>query len=257
MLKDIILFSVGIIVGGMNSIAGGGMLLGFPVLLATGMPALVANATSYLVVQPGNIAAAFGYRKYLRRVPKRYLLLLIPAVLGGAIGTLLLRNTPPGNFAKFVPWLILFAVVLFAFQPFLYKYLHDHIHGSPNIQKRVRPLVIVGLAMIPLSIYGGYFGAGFGFIMLSFLSFTHLHDHIHRMNALKNISVIFLTGTSLAFLVGSHLIDWRHGLVMAAGNLIGGYFGSVWAQKISSHTLRVIVIAIGFGAALYLGLRSY
>jgi uncharacterized membrane protein YfcA len=257
MLKDIILLAVGFIVGGMNSIAGGGMLLGFPVLLATGMPALTANATSYLVVQPGNIAAAFGYRKYLRRVPRRYLLLLIPAVFGGAVGTLLLRSTPPGNFAKFVPWLILFAVILFAFQPFLYKYLHDHVHGSPKIQKRVRPLVVVGLAMIPLSIYGGYFGAGFGFIMLSFLSFTRLHDHIHRMNALKNISVIFLTGTSLVFLLGSHLIDWRHGSVMAAGNLIGGYCGSIWAQKISSHALRIIVIAIGVGAVIYLGLRSY
>lgn len=257
MLKDIILFIVGGLVGGMNAIAGGGMLLGFPILLATGMSPLVANATSYLVVQPGNIAAAFGYRKYLKRVPRSYLLLLIPAVFGGAFGTYLLRHTSPGSFAKFVPWLILFAVILFAFQPFLYKYLHDHLHGSERIRRRIRPLVVVGLAMIPLSVYGGYFGAGFGFIMLSFLGFTRLHDHIHRMNALKNISVIFLTGTSLVCLAGSHLIDWRHGLVMASGNLLGGYLGSVGAQKVSSHTLRVCIIAIGVIAAAYLGFRSY
>lgn len=256
-MHDIILFLVGIVVGAMNAIAGGGMLLGFPVLLATGMPALAANATSYLVVQPGNIAAAFGYRKYLKRVPRNYLLLLIPAVAGGAFGSFLLRHTSPDNFEKFVPWLILFAVALFAYQPFLYKYLHDHLHGAARLRRRVKPLVVVGLAMIPLSVYGGYFGAGFGFIMLSFLGFTHLHDHIHRMNALKNISVIFLTFTSLVCLSGAHLIDWRHGLVMAGGNLIGGYSGSVGAQKVPSHVLRIAVIIIGLGAATYLGLRSY
>lgn len=257
MLKDTILFMVGIVVGGMNAVAGGGMLLGFPVLLATGMSPLVANATTYLIVQPGNIAAAFGYRKYLKRVPRSYLLLLIPAVFGGAIGTFLLRHTPPGNFAKCVPLLILFAVILFAFQPFLYKYLHDHLHGSAKMRQRLRPIVVVGLAMIPLSIYGGYFGAGFGFIMLSFLGFTRLHDHIHRMNALKNVSVIFLAATSLTCLAGSHLIDWRHGLVMASGNLMGGYVGSVGAQKVSSHALRIFIIAVGIIAVVYLGLRSY
>jgi uncharacterized membrane protein YfcA len=256
-MHDIILFLVGIVVGAMNAIAGGGMLLGFPVLLATGMHPLVANATSYLVVQPGNLAAAFGYRKYLKRVPKQYLLLLIPTVIGGFSGTYLLRHTSPDNFAKYVPLLILFAVVLFAFQPFLYQYVHNHLHGSPKIRQRIRPLLIVALAMIPLAVYGGYFGAGFGFIMLSFLGFTRLHEHIHRMNALKNISVIFLTMTSLICLLGSHLIDWRYGLVMAGGNLVGGYAGSVGAQKISSHVLRIIVIIIGLGAAAYLGLRSY
>ncbi|MGH7241605.1 MAG: TSUP family transporter, partial [Candidatus Saccharimonadales bacterium] len=118
-------------------------------------------------------------------------------------------------------------------------------------------LVIVGLSMIPLSIYGGYFGAGFGFIMLAFLGFTRLHDHIHRMNALKNISVIFLSATSLLMLLGSHLIDWRHGLVMAAGNLVGGYVGATGIQKVSSHALRIMIVVFGIGAAAYLALRTY
>ncbi|MGH7241275.1 MAG: sulfite exporter TauE/SafE family protein, partial [Candidatus Saccharimonadales bacterium] len=122
MLKDILLLGTGFIVGAMNAIAGGGMLLGFPVLLAIGMPALTANATTYLIVLPGNLAAAIGYRKYLQRVPRHYLLLLIPTVLGGALGTYFLRHTAPGDFAKIVPLLIVFAVALFAYQPFLYKY---------------------------------------------------------------------------------------------------------------------------------------
>lgn len=257
MTKDIVLFLVGILVGGMNAVAGGGMLLGFPVLLATGMPAITANATTYLIVLPGNLAAAFGYRKYLRRVPRHYLFLLVPTICGGAVGTYFLRHTAANDFAKIVPLLILFAVALFAYQPFLYNYLHKHLHGSPQLRKRIRPLVVVGLAMIPLSIYGGYFGAGFGFIMLAFLGFTRLHDHMHRMNALKNISVISLSVVSLFCLSGSGLIDWRHGMVMAGGNLIGGYAGSVGAQKISSRALRISIVVIGIAAAAYLALRSY
>jgi uncharacterized membrane protein YfcA len=257
MLNDILLLGAGFLVGAMNAIAGGGMLLGFPVLLFTGISPLVANATTCLIVLPGNIAAAFSYHKYLRRVPNRYLLLIVPTVIGGAIGTYLLRNTSSDDFEKLIPGLILFAVVLFAFQPFLYNYLQKHIHGPERLRRRIRPLVVVGLAMIPLSIYGGYFGAGFGFIMLAFLGFTHLHEHIHRMNALKNITVIFLSLVSLISLYGSGLIDWRHGLVMASGNLVGGYVGAVSTQKISSHSLRILIIGIGVIAVIYLAFRSY
>ncbi len=118
MLQELILFLVGIIVGIMNAIAGGGLLLGFPVLLATGMPALVANATGNFVVLPGLITSAFGYRKYLRKVPPQYLLLAIPCAIGTATGAIILRHTSFDNFQNLVPGLILFAVVLFIFQPF-------------------------------------------------------------------------------------------------------------------------------------------
>lgn len=256
-MQDILLFLVGIVVGAVNAVAGGGMLLGFPVLLATGMPALTANATSFLVVQPGNLAAAYCYRKYLKKVPRRYLLLLVPTVIGGAIGALLLRNTSSDKFAEFVPGLILLAVLLFAFQPFLYQYLHKHLHGPARLRRRLRPLVVIGLFMLPISIYGGYFGAGFGFIMLSFLGFTRLHDHMHRMNALKNITVIFLSAAALLCLSGASLINWRYGLVMAAGNLVGGYYGAITTMKASSHAVRIVVVAIGLATTAYLGLRSY
>ncbi len=256
-MHDTILFLVGIVVGGMNAIAGGGMLVGFPVLLALGIPALVANASTNIIVLPGNLAATFGYRKYLHRVPKQYLLLLIPAVAGAAIGATSLRHTSSAHFQDLVPWLILSAVILFTFQPFLYRQLHLHLHGPKHFRKRLRPLVIVGIAVFPLSIYGGYFGAGFGFIMLAFLGFTRLHEHIHRMNALKSIITVCIAATSLVSLYSSHLIDWRHGLVMGAGNLVGGYSGARGIQKVSSHSIRIAIIAIGLGTAAYLGLRSY
>ncbi|HEX4774630.1 MAG TPA: sulfite exporter TauE/SafE family protein [Candidatus Saccharimonadales bacterium] len=247
---------MGIVVGVMNAIAGGGMLLGFPVMLAIGMPALIANATANIVVLPGNVASAYGYRKYLKRVPRYYLLLLIPATIGAAIGAIILRHTSFNSFEQLIPWLILFAVVLFAFQPLLYSQLQQHLHGPKN-KRNVQSLLTVGLALIPLAIYGGYFGAGFGFIMLAFLGFTGLHDHIHRMNALKNIITVCIAGASIVCLYSSHLIDWHHGLFMAAGNMLGGYYGSVGAQKIPSRALRIVVIIIGLVTAAYLGLRHY
>jgi len=256
-MHDIILFLAGLVVGGMNAIAGGGMLIGFPILLAVGIPALVANATTYIIVLPGGISATYGYRKYLRRVPRQYLLLLIPTVIGAAIGSTVLRHTSSSTFENYVPGLVFVAVVLFAAQPVLYSQLHRNVHGSKQLKSTRKALLITGLVVIPLSAYGGFFGAGFGFIMLAFLGFTRLHDHIHRMNALKNIMTICIASTSLACLYGSHLIDWRHGLVMGTGCLLGGYYGSILTQKIPSHAIRIMVIIIGLGTATYLGLRHY
>jgi len=257
MVHDLILFFSGIIVGAMNAVAGGGMLIGFPILLALGMPALVANATSNIIVLPGNIGAAVGYRKYLKRVPKQYLLLLIPAAIGSIIGATALRHTSFTNFEHYIPGLILFAAVLFAFQPLLYKEIHKHIHGSKKRQKSLRSIIYVSLAVFPLAIYGGYFGAGFGFVMLAFLGFTKLRNHIHRMNALKCVITVCIAATSIACLYSSHLINWRQGLIMGAGNLVGGYSGAIGVQKVSSHFIRIVIVIIGISTAIYLGLRSY
>lgn len=255
-MTELILFLTGIVVGSMNAIAGGGMLIGFPVLLAFGVSPLAANATSNIIVLPGQLSSAFGYRKYLMRIPPAYLLLAIPCLLGAGIGAFILRNTSAGNFEKLVPGLIVFAVLLFAFQPFLHNHIHRHMHGPAKHRRRLRPLVLVAIATVPLSIYGGYFGPGFGFVMLALLGFTRLHE-IHQMNALKNIMAVCICVASLSCLYSAHLIDWRHGLPMAAGNIVGGYAGATLAQKVSSHAIRVLVIAIGVVTAGYLVFRSY
>jgi len=255
-MTDLILFLVGIVVGCMNAVAGGGMLVGFPVMLALGIPAITANATSNLIVLPGNAAAAFGYRKYLRKVPRAYLWLLVPTALGAIVGTSLLEQTSPARFERMIPILILFAVLLFAFQPFLHNQLHQHLHGSKRLRKQLKPLFIVGFAMFPLSIYGGFFGAGFGFIMLAFLGFTRLHDHIHRMNALKCVTTTVLSLTALLSLLDSGYIDWKHGLIMGAGGIIGSYASARSIQKVSPHVIRIIVIVIGLSAAIFLGISS-
>jgi uncharacterized membrane protein YfcA len=255
-MTEIVLFTVGIFVGAMNSIAGGGMLLGFPVLLAFGIPPIVANATSSIIVLPGQISSAYGYRKYLKQIPHRYFLLIVPCIIGGAVGATWLRNTAPEHFERLLPWLILFAVILFAFQPYLHLHLHRHMHGPKKHRKRVRPLVLIGLAMLPLSVYGGFFGAGFGFIMLAFLGFTKLHE-AHKINALKNVMAIGVIIASFTCLFSAHLIDWRHGLFMSAGNFVGGYAGALSAQRVSSHGMRIAVICIGLCTVSYMMFRSF
>jgi len=253
MLQDIGLFLAGLVVGAMNAIAGGGILFGFPVMLAAGLPPLVANATSNIVVLPGSLTSAYGYRKYIRKVPRQYIFLLVPCLIGAIIGVLILRNTSTSRFDDLVPCLIFFAVLLFAFQPFLHHHLHRHMKSK---KKAFQPLALIAIALFPVAIYGGYFGAGFGFIMLAFLGFTKLHD-IHKMNGLKNLASATISCASLVFLLNSHLIDWHTGLIMAVGASIGGYYGSQLAQKIPTHAIRIIVILIGLTTAGYLAFRNY
>lgn len=253
MLKDVLLFCTGLLVGSMNAIAGGGMLLGFPALLALGVPALAANATSSVIVLPGQFTSAVGYREYLRRTPKKYLWLLVPCLIGTPIGAYLLLHTSNTKFEALAPWLILFAVLLFAFQPLMHHYLHQHLKSR---SKRVRPLLLIGLGLIPVTIYGGYFGAGLGFLMLAFLGFTAIHD-AHQMNAMKNVAATVTCLAAIAVLAHGSLIDWRVGIIMGAGSLIGGYVGARLAQRMSSHGLRIVVICIGLCTATYLAVRFH
>lgn len=252
-IKEILLFITGIAVGGMNAIAGGGMLLGFPVLLLAGLSPLAANITTTIIVLPGQITSAVGYRKYLRKLSPRYLILLLPCMLGGAGGALLLRNTSNQRFQELVPVLILLAVLLFAFQPFLHHHLRLHLSQK---RRDFGSLYLIALGLLPTAFYGGYFGAGFGFIMLAFLSFTRLKD-IHQINGLKNLAGVSICSVAVLVLFSSHKIDWTHGLAMAAGTAIGGYCGARLSQRVNSHIVRIFVLCIGFAAAGYLAFRAY
>lgn len=253
MLKDLFLFGAGLLVGGMNAIAGGGMLLGFPALLTYGLSAISANATGVVVVLPGQITSAYGYRDYLRKVPRKYAWLLVPCVIGAAIGSTVLKHTTGNQFERIIPLLLMFAVLLFAFQPALHAYLHKHMKAR---SKRVKPLVLLALALFPVAAYGGFFGAGLGFIMLAFLGFTQIHD-VHQMNAMKNVAAGLMCATSLIVLSSSGLIHWHAALVMAAGSSIGGYSGARFARRMPSHAIRVIVIVFGIVTVTYLAFRSY
>lgn len=252
-MTEIVLFFVGILVGMMNAIAGGGMLVGFPILLVAGLSPLVATATTPLIVLPGQVTAARGYRKYLHKIPHYYLLLLIPCIIGAAIGATLLRRVPSNDFDELVPFLIFFAVVLFAIQPFMHFHLRRHMSRK---QRNMQTLLYLGFGILPVSIYAGFFGPGFGFIMLAFLSFSNLHD-IHKMNALKNVAGAVIAITSVACLAGAGIIDWRLGVAMGLGTAIGGYAGSRVSQRFSTHAIRIGVIVIGLSSAAYLALHAH
>lgn len=253
MVHDAILLLTGVVVGLANSIAGGGMLVGFPVLLGLGYSPLVANASGAVVTPLGQATSAYGYRRYIRKVPPRYALLLIPSVLGAAAGALTLRNTSAEHFADIVPVLVLFAVLLFAAQPFLHFHLHRHIKRK---RRSLSPIFWIGLAILPASFYGGYFGPGYGFMMLAFLGFTKMPD-VHMINGMKNVAAVFVSATSILCLATSGLIDWRVGLMMGAGSAIGGIVGSRIAQRMSSHWLRIAIVIFGIATAAYLGIRDY
>ncbi len=229
------------------------MLVGLPILVALGVPPIVANATSYTVTLPGQLAAAYGYRRYIHQIPKRYALLLIPVILGAAMGAFMLRHTAAKDFASLIPLLVLLGVLLFTIQPVLHARLHSHLKEQPRTWLS---LAAIGAAIVPITFYGGYFGAGYGFIMLAFLGLTNLPG-VHLMNSMKGISAIFVAATSIACLSGAHLIDWHSGLTMAIGAIAGGFFGAHSAQRVSGHWLRTTIIVLGMAAAISLGVRQY
>lgn len=248
MFVDIILFATGIVVGTMNAIAGGGGLVGFPVLLAVGLPALTANATSYVAALPGQLSSAWGYRRYIDRVPKLYALLLVPCAVGAAIGAHILRSTSFGQFDRLVPFLVLSSVVIFALQPLLRFHLMAHLHSR---HKNAIKFGLLAAAVLIMATYGGYFGVGLGFAILALIGFTNIRE-IHTMNGMKNIASTVIAVTAIVSVFSAHIIHWRYGLIVASGSLVGGYVGARLAQRVPSHVLRVVVIAIGLVTTGYL-----
>ncbi len=233
------IFAASFAAGIINSFAGGGILLTFPALLMAGLPPITANATSNLGSWPGALSSAYGYRHYLKALPHKYWLLLVPCFVGALLGAYLLSHTDSREFEQIVPWLVLTAVILFMLQPFLHRHLARNLRAHRNA-----PLVIIAIALIPMSIYGGYFGAGFGFVMLAFLSFTRITD-LHQINGLKNLAgaTISLVCTVYFGIIG--LIDWRFGVVLLAGSLAGGYVGSHIAQRLHPAAVHLGIIVLG------------
>lgn len=253
MTEDILLLLAGVVVGGMNAVAGGGMLFGFPIMLATGMPAIAANATSHVALVPGQVGALISYRKYFKKVSPIYLTLIIPLVIGAGVGAYFLTKTQADDFERLIPVLLSFAVGLFALQPYLHKHFHSHLKSE---KKSLAGLGLIGLIVFPLAIYGGYFGVGFGFVLLAFLGFSNIHD-IHKINALKNMGTFVIAITTTLVIFGSGLIDWRSGLFMAAGCGIGGFYGGHLAQRFSSHVIRLFIIIVGVISVAFLFLKNY
>lgn len=228
--------------GAINSIAGGGTLITFPVLIWLGLDPKIANATSTVALWPGLFGGLFGYRRELENSSHLLVRLGATSVIGGAVGAALLIWTPSPLFAQLVPFLILFATILFMTQ------------GSINRRLRLQPLTTqpgtywwLGAIVFQFfsSIYGGYFGAGNGILMLAALGLLGLHD-IHRANGIKNFLGICINSVAVLSFALWHLVVWSDALIMAGAALAGGYFGASMAVRIGQVWVRRGIVVIGF-----------
>jgi uncharacterized membrane protein YfcA len=252
----LLLFGAGFLAGAMNAIAGGGSFILYPILLSLGVAPVSANATSSLLVFPGQLSSALGYRKYIKRVPKYYLLLLIPCMIGGFVGAFLLAQTPDATFERIVPWFIIAAATLLALQPRIHTWIYSRKNRA--LRKKYASLidVVVALALLLVSIYGGYFGAGFGIMMLAFLGLTKL-SNINEMNGIKNIIGVFLTGMVSIYFIVNGLMAWWVVPFAFTGNIAGGWFGATYSERLPTRLVRIIIIIIAFALAGALFVRAY
>ncbi len=225
--------------GAMNSVAGGGTFFSFPALLAVGVPPVVANASNSVALWPASISGAWAFRNELARY-KRYLIPMgIVSFIGGFAGGRLLLMTKDSTFSNLIPWLLLFATVLFACSSKLSVLLRGASAGAPTNS----PAALAGQAVV--SVYGGYFGAGMGILMLASLAMAG-HDDVHEINAIKNLlSAVIYSVTVLTFVIAG-AVSWPHTLLMLATATLGGYWGATIARKIPPQWLRRFIIGVGF-----------
>ena len=237
--------------GAVNAVAGGGTLLTFPTLLSVRTPDVVANATSTAALVPGSLAGAWGYRRELRGSRRWLLLLAGPSVLGGLVGAVLMVARPD-YFKLVIPWLLLTASLLFLLQPYLSRWFPPHPetgHASIGVQ--------IGVVVFQffVSVYGGYFGAGIGILMLTSLSFMGIGD-IHRTNGVKTILAAVINGVSIIVFVVCNTIDWRYAPVMAVASILGGYYGALIGRRLPRALIRGFVVAVGLSLAGFYFLKQ-
>lgn len=240
----VLLVAAGFGAGTVNGVAGGGTLVSFPALLATGLPALRANVTSTVGIWPGYLGGVAGFRAEVREQPRRRVAVLAGAALVGATGGgVLLLLTPGGSFRAIAPYLVLSACLLFAIQPAV----------GASVKRRLSSLAdghlgVAAVGTLCSSVYGGYFGAGLGVILLALLGLTVPEDLV-RTNGLRSLlSLAVNTAAAIVFLIAAH-VAWDDAVLLAGSSLVGGYFGARAARRLPPVVLRVLVIALGLATA--------
>ncbi|MFR9731554.1 sulfite exporter TauE/SafE family protein [Saccharopolyspora sp. MS10] len=239
------LIVVGFLSGGINAVAGGGSLLVFPALLATGMPPLVANVTNSVAQGPGFVGAAISQRADLGGAPQRLRWTSIAAAAGAVIGCVLLMVLPGSVFDAVVPALVGLSAVLMAFQNTIKRWLRHPEGGGPD------RLVALTAGIFFASIYGGYFGGARSVILIAILAVA-VNDSMRRLNALK--SWLGLIGSAVTFVVYALIapVDWVAVLTLVPTTVLGGYAGGKLAQRLPATLLRYLVVVIAAGVAVYL-----
>jgi uncharacterized protein len=254
---------VSFMAGAVNAVAGGGTILTFPVLAAI-LPTdparlVVANATSTIGLWPGSVAAAWAYRGERVGQPPWAVWLVVPSVAGAILGAALVLVLPPQWFSACVPWLIFTAAVVFALQPQFSQLRSTASRSSSGAAAAMAPatsrLVLACVLQFIVAVYGGYFGAGIGILMLAVLGALGLGD-IHRLNAVKNVLATVINGAAAGLFtagsfVGSQDVSWPHAAIMAVAAVLGSFAGAGVARRLPAPFVRRCVALIGFALAAY------
>jgi uncharacterized membrane protein YfcA len=244
-----IVLAAGFLAAVMNSVAGGGTMLTFPALLAAGLPGVLANTTSTVALFLGMPGSVWAFRHRLLEVRSWILPLGLVSLLGGFAGGWLLLALPSSLFDAIVPWLLLFATALFLLSNPIRRWIS--IHRPSTVDHRPSP-PRWGLAFqTGVALYGGYFGAGIGIMMMAGLSLLGMRD-VHRVNALKSLLGLLCNVASVVYFISCGAVDWRLAGWLVAGSIPGYYLGSHYGQRIPASVVRVIVAIIGIGIAAWL-----
>jgi uncharacterized membrane protein YfcA len=244
----ILLAAAGFLAGALNAAAGGGSLISFPALIAVGYPPLTANVTNNIAVAPGYVTGATGYRRELRGQGHRIPPLTVASAIGSLVGVGLILISSQSAFESIVPFLVLAACVLLAFQPAITRRLEEH-SGDRN---RPGSGVLAGQALA--AVYGGYFGAALGVAVLALLG-TFLDDSLQRLNALKALLQLVIGATAAVGFALLTPVAWGAAAIVGSASLAGGVVGASLAQKVSDRALRMGIVAYGVAAAIWLFLR--
>jgi uncharacterized membrane protein YfcA len=242
LLAAVAILGAGLAAGTINTIVGSGSLITFPTLLALGYPPVVANVSNTVGLVTGSVSGAIGYRRELRGQRARVRVLGVASLAGGLAGAVLLLALPAAVFERVVPALILVACVLVALQPRLAARLASRparAHGGP--------LLFVGV--LATGVYGGYFGAAQGVILIALLG-IFLDDGLQRLNALKNVLAGLVNGIAAVLFIAFADVDWAVAGLLAAGAVCGGQLGARLGRRIPAAWLRVVIVVVGTGVAV-------
>lgn len=236
-----LLAAAGFLSGAVNAIAGGGTFLVFGVLTLAGLPPIAANATSSIVQFPGYVTSTLAYRDDLSKRWRSLVSLAIVSVIGSVGGAFALLSLDNPSFRQMVPWLLAAATLIFAAGPWLRPKASKE--GASNA-----PASLIGQFFT--SIYGGFFGAGMGIMMLAVLGLTSGGSY-HHLNALKNMLAMLIAAVAIVIFVGGGAIAWPQALIMIPAGGLGGYCGVWLARRVSQDVLRFAVIAVGVTLTVY------
>ena len=247
-LEAVAILAAGFAAGTINTIVGSGSLITFPTLLAFGYAPVVANVSNTVGLVPGSLSGAIGYRRELAGQRGRAIRLGAAAIAGGLTGGLLLLAMPAAAFERIVPVLILGAVALIAVQPRLSRAMgHRRVEGAEHTVPLVATMYLTG-------IYGGYFGAGQGVIMMALLA-TFLPDPLQRLNGLKNVLAVLINGVAAILFIAVAPVAWPPAILLAVGAIAGGQVGAVVGRRLPANVLRLAIIVLGtfVGVRLLIG----